>query len=275
MMRDGRQVPRSLDYALSMVLSILFWIILGSAFAAFAQHLSIPYLTVNAPFLAMALGLLVSNMILLKQPFSHLISDKPLNLRRFVLPFAVYVVSCILFLLFDLLFNGDRYQLLQIPLRQRVLMLPLVLILTPIQTSAEEFVFRILPVRAMNPNTLKTTTVRCFLTSLVSALLFAAPHIANREVAGATSRTIVLLYYAFFGFSATWLSLRTGGFELSLAVHAANNLFVALIMTYPSSSLPSIGLVEVQREAGTVFDLIQISVTMVMVFLFIPKESST
>lgn len=104
-------------------------------------------------------------------------------------------------------------------------------------------------------------------TCLISSVLFAAPHLGNREVAIASSRTVVILYYALFGFVVTSLCMKHQGFEIALAVHAANNLFVALICNYQGSSLPSLPLFESTRALGTWTDLAQLVAGLFFVWL--------
>ncbi len=106
----------------------------------------------------------------------------------------------------------------------------LALILTPIQTTAEELFFRGYLVQAaslFNPN-------RAFLI-FISSIIFMLFHIANPEIA--TDFWLVLLYYLGFGVFLALISLVDGSLELALGVHVANNLFSALLVSYQGSSL--------------------------------------
>ncbi len=91
-------------------------------------------------------------------------------------------------------------------------------------------------------------TIACVL----SAILFTAPpHLSNRELGSAENPALVLVFYALFGGLVTALSIATGGFEPALAIHAANNLFVALICNYQGSSLPSLPIFTTTKPIGT------------------------
>jgi hypothetical protein len=82
-----------------------------------------------------------------------------------------------------------------------------------------------------------------------------------------------LVFYALFGGLVTALSIATGGFEPALAIHAANNLFVALICNYQGSSLPSLPLLTTTKAIGTPMDLLQLIIGLLMVFLVVRKDS--
>jgi len=100
----------------------------------------------------------------------------------------------------------------------------------PIQTSSEELLFRgyltqMLGRRLRNP----------WLLSLITGLGFGALHLANPEVVH--NFWLLLIFYVSFGMFASLVTLRDGGLELALGMHAANNLFSALVATYPDGAL--------------------------------------
>ena len=75
----------------------------------------------------------------------------------------------------------------------------------------------------------------------------------------ATQKSAVILYYALFGFGGTFISLKTKGFEPSIGIHAANNLYIALICNYTNSSLPSRPLILSTGAVGTYWDVLQLA----------------
>jgi membrane protease YdiL (CAAX protease family) len=145
------------------------------------------------------------------------------------------------------------------------------LVITPIQTSSEEVLLRILPVRILQPDTLRSS----WPVSIISALLFVLPHLSNRELSAGNSALVVVLYYALFALVITMCSLRLGGFELALGVHAANNLFVAIFVNYSGSSLPSTPLWTSLRPVGTIRDLLQLGITLLAIALLTVKLERT
>jgi membrane protease YdiL (CAAX protease family) len=256
----------SLSLALSMVLVSAFWILLGPFAVQLLQPFGLPYLTANAPFLAMGLGIVAALHLLLSRSFPQLATDHSrFRLALFFRAFLAYFLTAILFLLYFFLTDPASVDIYPAPFHKKVLMLALVVAITPIQTSSEEVLFRILPIRIVTGKTLGVSPLHRFWASLFSALLFALPHLGNRELAQAQSPSIVLGYYALFGFLVTYMSLESGGFEIALAVHAANNLFVALICNYQGSSLPSLPLFESTRVLGTWTDLAQLCAGLIAV----------
>lgn len=108
----------------------------------------------------------------------------------------------------------------------------LALVLTPIQSSAEELLFRGYLVQFLS----LISRNHIFL-SLLSGALFALPHTLNPEVAAGF--WLVLSSYFVLGVFLAWVSLRDGRLELALGVHSANNLFAGLVVTFPDSVLPT------------------------------------
>lgn len=157
MQKDKEAGSSALSMALAMVLSLLFWLILGPYFVTMLGHFNIPYLRANAPFLAMALGIVVSWKLLLTTSPRALITDH--STFRFALFFksmGAYLLVAILFLLLGLIFEPEAYSASDASLSEHLMLLPLVLILTPpIQTSSEEVVFRVFPIRVVQGGKLR------------------------------------------------------------------------------------------------------------------------
>jgi hypothetical protein len=104
------------------------------------------------------------------------------------------------------------------------------LALVPIQTSAEELLFRGYLLQGLGRLTRQPIVL-----AVVSGLLFALPHFFNPEVA--VNFWAVMAFYFSFGAAMTWITLRDGSLELALGVHAANNLFGTLLASYAGSAL--------------------------------------
>ena len=116
--------------------------------------------------------------------------------------------------------------------------LPIVLILTPIQTSAEELLFRGYWLRGTGRLT-RNFIILCIL----NGILFALPHMFNPEVTANPNSTVLLfLNYFLTGAALALFTLRDNRLELALGAHAANNLFAGLVVNYTDSALmtPSI-----------------------------------
>jgi membrane protease YdiL (CAAX protease family) len=104
------------------------------------------------------------------------------------------------------------------------------IILTPLQTTSEELFFRGYLVQAGS-----LLSRNAIFLSLLSGVLFALPHIGNPELAA--NFYVVLFSYFVLGAFLAWISIKDGTIELAIGVHAANNLFAGLVVTFPLSAL--------------------------------------
>lgn len=112
-------------------------------------------------------------------------------------------------------------------------LLPLALLLIPIQAATEELLFRGYLLQGLG-----RWTRRPWLALLITALLFGLLHGANPEVQ-AYGLGLMAVYYIGFGLFAGVITLLTNGLELAIGMHIANNLYGALLVTFPNSALPT------------------------------------
>ena len=122
----------------------------------------------------------------------------------------------------------------------------LALVLIPIQTSFEEYLFRGYMMQGIG-----LLTRRRIYPFLITSFTFGIMHIANPEVE--KMGHIILIYYIGTGLFLGVLTLMDEGMELALGFHAANNLVGALLITsdwsafqtdsiFKDKSLPSAGI---------------------------------
>lgn len=109
------------------------------------------------------------------------------------------------------------------------------LLLIPLQTTAEELLFRGYLVQWLS-----LRTRRIVVLSVADGLLFAVPHLANPEAAGA--QWYAWLIWWMYGAGWTWVSVRDGSIELAVGAHAANNLFGTLVVGYSAGALPVLSI---------------------------------
>ena len=257
------QTPRS-RLVITIFFSLFCWLLVGLSSPDPGPSVFAAYLVANLPFIALAIALLLCTKYLIARPLLTLITDRPtFQYRHFFQAFFLYSICALLFLFIGALRHPGTIRYNPAPTPHRLLFIALALIVTPIQTSGEELLFRILPMRLFFPTKLRSS----ILVSLTSALLFTLPHLSNQEVALSANKISVLAYYALFGFGVTAICLANGGFEVALAVHAANNLHVALICNYHTSSLPSIPLFFTDRSPGGWLELLQLFISLGIVGL--------
>ena len=106
----------------------------------------------------------------------------------------------------------------------------LALLLTPLQTTTEELLFRGYIMQGLgrvirNP----------WLMIVLSALIFTLPHAGNPEVGSAP--WLVLPQYFIIGALMAAVTLRDGRLELAIGIHAANNLFTGIVANVEPSVL--------------------------------------
>lgn len=267
--------------ALSVLLGVYFWLTLGPLLAQIFSKFTIEdpilkaYLVANAPFFSMALGLLLSLRFLLRTTPKAIITDKAKpDWTLMLLCGAAYFGLAVLFTLGHALVQPQFFHPSPSTEAEILRMLPFVLIITPIQTTSEEFLMRAIPSRIFRKGRLVTKSRSILWVSLFTALLFTLPHLSNQEMLHANQKWAVLLYYALFGFGGTFLSLHTRGFEPSLGIHAANNLYIALICNYTNSSLPSRSLFISTAPVGTYLDVLQLVLGLGAVALVLHKSKA-
>lgn len=100
----------------------------------------------------------------------------------------------------------------------------LAIILLPLQTSFEEYLFRGYLMQGIG-----VATKSRLIPLIVTSVLFGLMHIANPEVG--KMGYIIMVYYIGTGFFLGIITLMDEGLELALGFHAANNLIGALLVT--------------------------------------------
>lgn len=174
-------------------------------------------------FLPLLLGTWFVNRAIHKRSVKSLTTGHPkVRLRRVWIGFWGWLlVSTVLALVEAIAFPG-RYSLNPEPAAFLPYLL-IALVFIGVQTSAEEYLFRGYLLQGVG-RLLKSP----ILLSVINGLLFALPHLPNPEAQeiGALSS---MLGYGAIGFLLAYLTLYSGGLELALGIHAANNLFAVVV----------------------------------------------
>ena len=143
--------------------------------------------------------------------------------------------------------------------------LPLICLLTPLQTTTEELLFRGYLLQGIGHGFGKWPAM------ILSSLLFALLHLSNPEVTTQDSWQGVAslaAYYFMVAVFLAWLTLKAHTLELALGVHAANNMATFLLLTSDNSVIPSPSIFNVDvLEAN--FSLVFFSAVCLLVFAFI------
>lgn len=190
------------------------------------------YLTVI--FLSFAVGLLIlipSIKVMHNRRFCISLNGRDkIRWKHFFIAFALYFAAMILQMLFLLLFTPQNY-VYQFDSKAFFSMLPILVILVPVQTLFEEYLFRGYVMQGM-----AVASKRVWVALVSPAILFALAHSANPEI-GAYGFWIMMLQYLLYGLILGWFTLADDGIEVSWGMHTANNLFLLLFITSEGTAL--------------------------------------
>ena len=150
------------------------------------------------------------------------------------------------------------------------ILLLMALLLIPIQTSFEEYLFRGYLMQGLGI----VTRSRLF-PLIFTSVMFGLMHIANPEID--KMGYLLLLYYIGTGFFLGIITLMDDGMELSLGFHAANNLIGCLLVTQDYSALQTPSILKDNSEPSAGFDILLpiIIVYPILLFIFSKKYKWT
>ena len=186
-----------------------------------------PNLNLFLLLLSFAVGLFVLFVvvkILHKQTIVSLTTArKNIDWKRIWFAFFFWGIISSVLILVDYYGNPENY-INNFELNRFLILAAIAIVLIPIQTSLEEYLFRGYLMQGFGMLA-KNKWFPLLMTSLIFGLL----HIANPEVEklGYT----IMIYYIGTGLFLGVLTLMDEGIELALGFHAANNLFTALLVT--------------------------------------------
>ena len=190
------------------------------------------YLAINFIFVALLLGLWISVYFIHGRRLMTLITPaESINWKRVGQGFGFYFLLYVIASLISIAITGREVQNTFVPV-QFLVFLPLALILTPIQTTVEEMLFRGYLMQGISLK-FKHPWVLVVGTSL----LFMLPHLLNPEVE--SGFLIMTFLYFLVGAFLAFITIKDKSLELAIGAHAANNLFIALILNYENSALPT------------------------------------
>ncbi|UOX32658.1 CPBP family intramembrane metalloprotease [Flavobacterium sediminilitoris] len=123
------------------------------------------------------------------------------------------------------------------------------IILIPLQTSFEEYLFR-----GNFLQGLALVTKSRLVPLLITSILFGLMHIANPEVG--KIGLIIMVYYIGTGLFLGILTIMDEGLELALGFHAANNLVGALLVTADWTAFQTHSILKDVSEPSAGFEII-------------------
>lgn len=246
--KDGRNEFWRYLLTIALMIAASFWVSLVASLAAILingtdlnQYPPLAMLLLGtSPFPFTLLVLWFGVRFLHKRPFRSLVT--PFKQVRWKQLFISALLWFLLAGISDLVLSflqPDNYHW-SLDFSRIIPYLLVTLVVIPIQTSTEEFIFR-----AYLPQGITRFTPRFWLPWIIPAVVFGLLHSLNPEV-DTYGFLLTIPFYIGFGLLLGWITLRSRSLELALGLHLANNLYASLIVTFPGSALPSPALFTIQ-----------------------------
>ncbi len=176
------------------------------------------------PFVGGIIFLIIAVKFLHKQSLRSLTtSRKKIDWKRVRFSFLFWGILSSSMIVLDYYLSPDDY-LLNFQLKPFLILAVIALLLVPLQTSFEEYLFRGYLMQGLG-----TIAKNRWFPLIMTSVVFGLMHYANPEVEKLGN--IIMIYYIGTGLFLGIMTLMDEGLELALGFHAANNLFTALLVT--------------------------------------------
>lgn len=184
--------------------------------------------------LPFALGLLMAILLmrpLHKRTFSEVANGtKSIRWKRVFTGFIIWLAIMAIYFIVDYAIDPANY-VLQFDLAAFLPLLLITVLLIPLQTTFEELIFR-----GYFGQAIGAWTKSRWLVMIIPAILFGLMHIANPEIKE-YGFWAVMPQYVMFGLVFGLITVLDDGIEVSMGLHAANNIFASLMITSKASAL--------------------------------------
>lgn len=178
--------------------------------------------------------MLLSLSIIVRKVFSRsVLSYMNFTSRKFL---SAALVTLLTFAAVSLIHPGTVVFNSGDTLSEKLLFLSIILLLIPLQTLSEEFLYRVIPEKVYSPDGNMNRRDRIIL-ALLSGILFTLPHLLNREVRESSSPFIPVVSYFLFGFLSSFFSTYSEEYTSVWGVHTANNIYALCVVGSKKSGL--------------------------------------
>jgi membrane protease YdiL (CAAX protease family) len=220
-------------------------------------------LTLFLMLLSFAIGLLAIYIVvkyLHKQPFVTLTtSRKKTDWGRVFFGFGIITITTLAVTALDYYSNPQDY-VLQFDLVPFLILAVIAIVMIPLQTSFEEYLFRGYLMQGIG-----VLAKNKWLPLLLTSVIFGGLHLANPEVD--KFGNIIMIYYIGTGFFLGIMTLMDEGMELALGFHAGNNLITALLVTADWTVFKTHSILKDISEPSAGFDVIAPVLILYPIFL--------
>ncbi|NQY30310.1 MAG: CPBP family intramembrane metalloprotease [Flavobacteriaceae bacterium] len=197
-----------------------------------------------------------------KQSFVSLTTArKKIDFKRVFFAFGLWATVVIAMTLIDYQLSPENYQW-NFDLQKFSILLAIAIVLVPIQTSFEEYIFRGYLMQGIG-----AAAKNKWVPLVVTSLIFGLMHIANPEVE--KIGYIIMVYYIGTGFFLGIITLMDEGMELALGFHAANNLVTALLVTANWTAFQTNSILKDMSEPAAGYDVLVPVLVIFPILLFI------
>ena len=170
-------------------------------------------------------------------------SRKKIDWKRILTAFVIWGGFTATFALVDILILSPEDYVFNFKLQKFIILFIIAIILVPMQTSFEEYLFRGHMMQGLG-----IVAKNRWLPLVVTSTLFGLMHIGNPEIG--KIGYIALVYYIGTGFFLGIITLMDEGLELALGFHAANNLIGLLLVTSDWGALQADSIYRSTAEPG-------------------------
>lgn len=185
------------------------------------------------------------------------------NWSKILFAFGLYFVMLLIVEGIFYLMEPDNY-IYQFDMAKFLPLLAIALLVLPIQTSFEELFFRGYLMQGIG-----SIAVFRIIPLVITSVLFGLMHGANPEVSQFGYWTM-MSYYIGTGFFLGILTLMDDSLELALGIHAANNIYGALMATFDASALQTAAIFKM-KEVNVDFQL-PVLFAMAGIFIFVAAK---
>ncbi len=175
-------------------------------------------------FLGMLLSVVLCNKLINGNSFKSLTTSRnKIDFNRIFYSFFLWSSISAIMITIGYFLTPENY-IINFNLKPFLILLLIVLVLIPIQTSAEEYLFR-----GYMMQSLGSIARNRWFPLIATSLAFGLLHGANPEIE--KFGNVVFIFYIGSGLFAGIMTLMDEGMELALGWHAANNMTAALLVT--------------------------------------------
>jgi len=214
------------------------------------------------------IGLFVAVLLikfLHKRSFSETVNGrKKVRWNRMMMGFCVWFLLMVLYLAGYFIINPENFAV-QFNIQTFIPLFFIALVFIPLQITFEELLFRGYLAQGIG-----AWTKNRWLVVLIPSVLFGLMHFANKEVS-TYGFWEAMPQYILFGLIFGFASVFDDGIELAIGIHAANNIFSCLFVTFDGSSLKTPAILNQQVVNIQVETIALFVVGLISMFIFAKK----